>query len=140
MCSAFVIIWALPWRATANTTTQKRLLATGSEAQANNNLGVIYERKGDLVHATEAYQTAVSIDPALNEAKRNLDRVKKQEPSPRRTMKRYLFAALLIAACAPPPPLGNATKKAFDAQAKSGQRPDGASHLKYSGGAQDIRY
>jgi hypothetical protein len=44
-------------------------------------------------------------------------------------MKRYLLAALLIAACAPPPPLGYATKKAFDAQAQSGQRPDGASHL-----------
>jgi Flp pilus assembly protein TadD len=57
-------------------------LATGSEAQANNNLGVVYEKKGDLERATAAYQTAVSIDPALNEAKRNLDRIKKQEPLP----------------------------------------------------------
>lgn len=61
---------------------KEAFLATGSEAQANNNLGVIYERSGDIKRATEAYATAIAIDPALEEAKRNLFRIKKQEPLP----------------------------------------------------------
>ena len=44
-------------------------------------------------------------------------------------MRYYLLTALFIAACAPPTILGNSTQKAFAAQAQSGQRPDGASHL-----------
>ena len=44
-------------------------------------------------------------------------------------MRYYLLAVLFIAACIPPPPLGNSTQKAFSAQAQAGQRPDGASQL-----------
>jgi hypothetical protein len=44
-------------------------------------------------------------------------------------MRYYLFAALFVVGCAPPTVLGNSTQKAFAAQAQSGQRPDGASHL-----------
>ena len=59
---------------------KESFLAAGSEAQAANNLGVIYERGGDVQRAKEAYATAVSIDPNLEEAKRNLFRIQKQEP------------------------------------------------------------
>jgi Flp pilus assembly protein TadD len=61
---------------------KETFLAAGSEAQATNNLGVIYERGGDVTRAKEAYATAVSIDPNLEEAKRNLFRIQKQEPLP----------------------------------------------------------
>jgi hypothetical protein len=47
-------------------------------------------------------------------------------------MRYYLLTALFIAACATPVALGNSTQKAFVAQAQSGQRPDGASHLSTS--------
>jgi hypothetical protein len=40
-----------------------------------------------------------------------------------------LTLALLIGACVQPPPLGSASKKAFDAQAQAGQKPNGASQL-----------
>jgi protein O-GlcNAc transferase len=55
-------------------------LAAGTEAQALNNLGVVYENNGEISKATEAYASAASIDPNLDEAKRNLDRIKQSAP------------------------------------------------------------
>lgn len=40
-----------------------------------------------------------------------------------------LFSAGLLLGCAAKPPLGDATRKAFAAQAAAGTRPDGASRL-----------
>ena len=61
---------------------KEAFLATGSAAQATNNLGVIYERRGEVQRATESYAAAVALDPELEEAKRNLFRIQKQEPLP----------------------------------------------------------
>jgi Flp pilus assembly protein TadD len=61
---------------------KEAFLATGTEAQANNNLGVIYEKEGNLKRAIESYALAVSIDPNLEEAKRNLFRIQKPDHLP----------------------------------------------------------
>jgi tetratricopeptide (TPR) repeat protein len=45
-------------------------------ATAHNNLGTVLERRGDLAGAIASYQRALQIQPALAEARRNLDRAR----------------------------------------------------------------
>lgn len=47
----------------------------GSAAEAKNNLGFAYERKGSFGLAFEQYSEAVRLDPALGRARRNLEHV-----------------------------------------------------------------
>lgn len=44
-------------------------------AMVENNLGVVYERRGDEAKAKVAYEAALSLDPSLEEAQRNLARL-----------------------------------------------------------------
>jgi Flp pilus assembly protein TadD len=44
----------------------------GSAAEAKNNLGFAYERRGDLAHAYDLYREASSLDPASKRARSNL--------------------------------------------------------------------
>lgn len=58
----------------------------GSAAEAANNLGLMYEERGELDQAYEAYVAAVQADPDLAAAQGNLERVASQlhKPVPRR--------------------------------------------------------
>ena len=44
----------------------------GSEAEAKNNLGFAYERRGDMANAYELYAEAVRLDPKVERARSNL--------------------------------------------------------------------
>jgi Flp pilus assembly protein TadD len=44
----------------------------GSHAEAKNNLGFAYERRGDLAHAYDLYREATRLDPASTRARSNL--------------------------------------------------------------------
>jgi Flp pilus assembly protein TadD len=44
----------------------------GSEAEAKNNLGFAYERRGDMGNAYDLYLEAVRLDPAITKARSNL--------------------------------------------------------------------
>jgi Flp pilus assembly protein TadD len=44
----------------------------GSEAEAKNNLGFAYERRGDMANAYDLYLEAVRLDPAIHKARSNL--------------------------------------------------------------------
>jgi Flp pilus assembly protein TadD len=44
----------------------------GTEAEAKNNLGFAYERRGDMSNAYELYLEAVRLDPSAGHARRNL--------------------------------------------------------------------
>lgn len=50
-------------------------VAAGGPAQAENNLGLLFERRGELERAREAYAQALKLDPSLGEAQRNLSRL-----------------------------------------------------------------
>lgn len=54
---------------------KEAFLAAGSEAMAQNNLGVIYEQRGQKALAREAYAAALALDPKLTEAQKNLKRL-----------------------------------------------------------------
>ena len=47
------------------------------KAQAENNLGVVYEKQGKQAQAIAAYRKAVALDPTLTQAKKNLARFRK---------------------------------------------------------------
>ncbi len=48
-------------------------------ARAHNNLGVLYERQGRREEARAEYEAAQRADPGLEDARRNLERLKAQE-------------------------------------------------------------
>jgi len=52
-----------------------RLLKLQPSARNHNNLGAVYEARGELTLAEQHYQQAVVLDPALAEAQKNLQRV-----------------------------------------------------------------
>ena len=44
----------------------------GTEAEAKNNLGFAYERRGDMANAYELYVEALRLDPKVDRARSNL--------------------------------------------------------------------
>jgi len=44
----------------------------GTPAEAKNNLGFAYERRGDLGHAFDLYKEATELDPKSSHARSNL--------------------------------------------------------------------
>ncbi len=63
--------------AQAKTAFQQALAGTGTvhdKAQAQSNLGVVYEKEGKKAAAIAAYKKALALDPTLPEAKKNLAR------------------------------------------------------------------
>jgi tetratricopeptide (TPR) repeat protein len=47
----------------------------GVPAQASNNVGFLYEERGELARAYDYYMIALQEDPELTQARRNLERV-----------------------------------------------------------------
>jgi Tfp pilus assembly protein PilF len=53
----------------------------GTRAEAKNNMGWVYESRGDSLRAASAYREAVKLDPKLSRAKNNLERLARLDDS-----------------------------------------------------------
>jgi tetratricopeptide (TPR) repeat protein len=54
----------------------------GTEAEAHNNIGFVYEAAGDLPQAEKSYVQALRIDPKLTRARENLEHAARKAGHP----------------------------------------------------------